>query len=187
MKTKIKKKIDTLKCCYGISSKCGYNKATDHVFMMDYDIKNIYDVVEHLKNIQKEYNLSDIYVISSSNGYNAISLDIIGLPIIYCIGIDICSPTDKKFTTIGYHRGYYTLRFDRDKEIVDILKNRSNKYYKSLAHKQFLEFFFNIEINNNHTFNENEMLDIIQYHSNKNGYHIIERDFDIYEKRIRKI
>ena len=165
-----------INCCYGISSECDNFQ---HVLMMDYDGISLNTVKEHLKYIQKDYDLSDIYIIKSKHGYNAISLDKMQLSIIYHLGISVFSPTDRNFFKYGFERQYYVLRFDNDKELVEILKNNSSKYEKSLAHKLFLEFFFNMKINCNNL-GHNTKLKIIQYPSYKNGFHSVPKNVDGY-------
>ena len=116
-----------LMCCYGLSSKIG-SELMDNIFMIDYDNLVLEAVTNHLRFIQKDYNLSDIYIIESSNGFNALSLDIMNLTIIYNIGIDVFSPADRDFFKYGYKRGYYVLRFDNDKRLVKILESDNKKY-----------------------------------------------------------
>ena len=162
-----------VKCCYGISSNC--NDKPYHVFMADYDNLSLNAVKKHLLFVQQDYNLSDIYVIKSTNGFNAICLDKLPLTIIYDIGTNVFSPCDRDFFKYGYGRKYFTLRFDNDKELECILDNRSTKYEKSFAHKEFLEWYFNIKIRCK-PLDSNESLDIIQYPSSKNGFHYMPID-----------
>ena len=165
-----------LKVCYGISSRIDRNM---HVFMLDYDSKEIPDVLLHIKQIQNEYDFSDFYIIRSEHGYNAICLDMIPLSLIYSIGMAIESPADRAFFKAGFNREYFTLRFDLDKKLLGILKNDSVKYEKSLAHKLFLEWFFDINIPDSN-FDENKKLTIIQYPSSKNGYHLVDKKIPSY-------
>lgn len=166
----------TVKCCYGISSKVN---DFDHVFMIDYDHIELKDVLQHVTLIQKEYNLSDMYIIKSTNGFNVISLDMIHPSLIYNIGVDVHSPADRNFFKYGFKRGYYVLRFDKDKELVGIVTNKCQVYEKSLAHKKFLEWFFSILIHDDN-FNEEDKIDIIQYPSNKDGFHLVDREIPPY-------
>jgi len=167
----------TLKCCYGISSKVSN---TEHVFMVDYDNKKLSDVVKHLLYVQKDYNLSDIYIIESTHGYNAICLDLLPLSVIYNIGTNVFSIADRDFFKYGFKRGYYTLRFDRDKNLIKILPYVKNIYLKSLGHKTFIETFFNFKIKNNKNFNNIDSIEIIQYPSYKDGYHMINKKIPSY-------
>ena len=161
-----------VKCCYGISSKVEKN---GHVIMFDFDGVSYDHVVNYLDNVMKKYDFSDFYIIKSEHGYNAICLDIIPLSLIYSIGIAIKSPADRNFFIYGFKRDYLVLRFDNDKALLGVLKNDSRKYEKSMAHKMFLEWFFDIRITDSN-FNDITKLDIIQYPSNKNGYHLQDKE-----------
>jgi len=158
----------TYKFCYGISSKTSDNQ---HVFMADFDGVNLNTVIHYMRRLQMDYNLSDIYIIESKNGFNCISLDKLTLNLIYSIGNNM-EKADPNFYKYGFERGYYVLRFDKDKKLTDILKNPSCKYNKSLAHTLFLRFFFNgLKIQTDFTFDNYTNFELIKYHSKKNGYH----------------
>lgn len=165
-----------VKVCYGISSRID---RYSHVVMMDYDDVSLEDVLLHTIQMQKEYDLSDFYIIKSTHGYNSICLDMLPLGLIYSIGIDIQSPADRDFFKYGFNRKYFVLRFDCDKQLLGIVTNDSKKYTKSLAHKKFLEWFFDILIRDNN-FDDNEKIDIIQYPSNKNGFHLVNKEIPSY-------
>jgi hypothetical protein len=169
-----------LKCCYGISSKVNQ---FEHIFMLDYDHVDIKDVTEHLIGLQKEYGLSDFYLIKSTNGFNAICLDCLPISLIYNIGIRVDCPGDRNFFKYGFERSYYTMRMDKDKKLLAIIRNNNCFYDKSLQHKLFLEWFFDIKIEGNR-FIDGDKLSIIQYPSNKNGYHLQDKEvLSIYDKR----
>jgi hypothetical protein len=163
-----------LKCCYGISSQA--DRHYGHIMIMDYDHQKYNAVLTHLMHLQEEYELSNIYVIKSTHGYNAVCLDINPISLYYNMGMSVFSPCDREFMKYGFDRGYYTLRFDKDKALVDILEKDSRKYTKSLAHKIFLEWFFGIVIEHNERFNDAKTLTVIQYPSSKNGYHLVEKN-----------
>lgn len=163
---KMVKKID---CCYGISSLVPNDGK--HIFMIDYDHVSFYSIVEDLHRIQAVYGLSDIYVIESTNGYNALSFDKLPLKLNYEIGIQSIL-TDRDFVLYGFDRGYYTLRFDKDKKLERVLPTTFNKFPKSNAHREFMEWFFKKDIKKDSLFDDNKKLDIIQYPSDKNGYHV---------------
>ena len=159
------------KVCYGISSATNDNK---HVFMADYDTSNFKLVIKDLLRIQNDYHLSHIFVIGSTNGYNAISLDKLTLKAIY----DICLSSkyiDKEFGYFNYKRKYYTLRFDNDKTLDNMLFGLDNNYQKSNAHRLFLNWFFKMNLSKNSlpNFDNETNIEIIQYYSKKHGYHII--------------
>jgi hypothetical protein len=163
-----------VRCCYGISSKV--QNSNKHIFMMDYDNKNINDIIIDLKRIQENIYLSEIYIIKSMNGFNALSIDCIMPYRIFTEGNDNLSCCDRKFVIQGNKQGFYTLRFGSDKKLYKILPSFSDIHEKSLAHKLFLEWFFDIKINNNTNINEMPNINIIRYSNSKYGYHLIECD-----------
>lgn len=167
-----------LRCCYGISSKA--NTDGGHVIYLDYDDKSYQCVKEHMKYMQNEYMLGDFFLIKSTHGFNGVCLDILPLPVVKLIGCDVMSPCDRDFYKFGYKRGYYVLRFDCDKELIEIVPSVHYQYEKSLAHKNFLEWFFGIKIPDDPKFNSFTKIDIIQYPSDKNGYHSVKKDVPSY-------
>ena len=163
------KQITTYKYCYGVSSRAIENK---HVFMIDFDNVSFKTVTEYLIHVQNKMDFSDIYIIETKNGYNAICLDKIPFLYIPYLGNSVFSPADRSFLRFGFKRGYYVLRFGSDKKLVAVLKNKSTRYEKSLAHKKFLEWFFDISIEC-YPVDGNTMLDIVRYHSDKHGFHVV--------------
>lgn len=162
---------ELLKCAYGISSDAGLDGQFGHTFMMDFDGVSLNEILQWLKKVQDEWRLSNIYVIRTKHGFNAMSCDIMPLKHICEIGNQVESPCDRDFIKFNHKRGYMTLRFGKDKELVTILPNDSDKYVKSNAHASFLEWFFNIEIERAGRFNTTHKIKIIQYTSEKNGSH----------------
>lgn len=170
IKNKEKKSFEKLPCCYGISSLTQDNQ---HIFMADSDGISFYTFRLEMKRIQAVYDLSDIFIIKSTHGFNAFSLDKLTLNLIYDIGIN-SRVMDRDFFVYGLPRGYFTLRMDQDKQLATILNCIvPNKFEKSNAHRLFTEWFFNLIIppKKDH-FDNNTKLDIIQYPSDKNGYHL---------------
>ena len=165
-----------VKVCYGISSEVD---RYSHVIMLDYDNISLEDVLLHIIQMQKEYDFSDFYVIKSTNGFNVMCLDMLPFSLIYSIGMNIESPADRDFFKAGFDRQQFTLRFDCDKTLLGIVTNNSKKYTKSLAHKKFLEFFFDILIHDSN-FDDNNKIDIIQFPSNKDGYHLVNKEIPSY-------
>lgn len=162
-----------LKCCYGISSQVNQ---FEHIFMIDYDHVDLKDITMHLIDLQQDYGLSDIYIIESTHGYNAVSLDCLPISLIYNIGMRVDCPGDRQFFRYGFNRGYYTMRFDKDKKLIGILKSKNHFYEKSIQHKKFLEWFFGITITIDDKFIDGNTIDVIQYPSTKNGFHLQECD-----------
>jgi hypothetical protein len=163
------------KCCYGISSKADKNGG--NALFLDYDKVTYEIVIEHLRYIQEEYSLSNIYLIKSTNGFNAVCLDVLPLSLCYAIGIDVMSPCDRPFFKYGYDRGYYTLRFDCDKTFFGIVRSDNNRYLKSLAHKNFLNWFFDPDlfIPPDDKFNGYSKVNLVQFPSDKDGYHLVDK------------
>jgi hypothetical protein len=173
-------KKPVLKYCYGIASQVGGkipikpedpHQEQSHVVFFDYDVEDRETFTTWLRYVQDIYHLSDIYLIKSTTGFNALSLDIMSIPEIKRIGTDILSPCDRKFFSLNSERGYYTLRMDGgEKHLTEILY-AEGRYPKSRAHKNFLEWFFEIKIIDDIWFDNGEWPAIIKYASAKNGYH----------------
>jgi hypothetical protein len=174
----IKKVERNLKCCYGISSVA--DESGGHVVYCDYDNKTIGCVKEHIQHMQREYMLGDFYLIKSTNGFNAVCLDVLPLAIVKLIGCEVVSPCDRDFYKYGFKRGYYVLRFDCDKELIEIVPSVHMMNKKSLAHRNFLNWFFGIEIPLDFLFNDFTKINIVQYPSDKNGYHLVKKDVPRY-------
>jgi hypothetical protein len=170
----IKEYAKKYKCAYGISSLTDNNK---HVFMLDFDDVNKNIMLIVLRRTQLIHNLSDIYIIKSTHGFNVISFDKLTLNAIKNLSLKcnyLNKLVDADFIKYGFQRGYYCLRFGADKELFYIMKNDSVKFEKSLSHAQFIEWFFKIEIKKDYTFDDNSKIDIIKFPSKKHGFHEIE-------------
>lgn len=170
------------KCAYGISSHAKDNK---HIFMLDFDNVSKGLVLIVLRRTQLTHKLSDLYIIKSTGGFNVISLDKLTLSAIKNLSTRcnyLNKLVDNDFIKYGYKRGYYCLRFGADKELYGIMKNDSSRFEKSLAHAEFLEWFFKIEIPKKNDFDDNEKIDIIKFPSKKHGFHDIEvKENELYE------
>jgi hypothetical protein len=168
------------KCCYGISSNASEDNL--HCLFLDYDNVSYETVIEHLQYLQQEYLLGDMYLIESigkdelkCNSFNAICLDVLPLALCHLIGNDVFSPCDRNFFKYGFKRGYYTLRFDCNKDFLGVISSEHRQYKKSLAHKKWLEWFFDIEIPLDNSFNDYGKICLVQFPSTKNGYHIVDK------------
>jgi hypothetical protein len=177
-----KDQYNLIKYCYGIASQVGgtiplkpedKKQVDHHVAFFDYDLEDPLCFIGWLRTIQEEHYMSDIYVLKSAHGFNAVCLDIMSLAEIRRIGEDILSPCDRKFFAINAERGYYTLRFcGVDKKLYKVLY-AEGRSAKSRAHKNFLEWFFEhkLRIIDDIWFDEGIWPAIIRYASAKNGYH----------------
>lgn len=126
----------------------GFNSTTTdkkHVILWDFDNDILKDIVECLIEIQKYNNLSDLYIISSRHGYNAICLDKYTIDKVFFIK-SLTMLSDKKHDIIGFKRGGWVLRIGDDKKIETVLLGIQRTYSKSNAHRILLEKLFNIKI-----------------------------------------
>ena len=139
----------TENCCYGIKSNTTDNK---HIVMVDADIpKNtslelyVPEVYSTLKYMQFEYFLSDFYVIKTKNGFNAFTLDKLELELLTSMlwNYEII---DQLFIYFNNKRGYYTLRWGKDKTFLNIIKSPYNIHKKSYAHAKFFKDIIGIPI-----------------------------------------
>lgn len=124
---------------------------------------------KELQEIQQKYNLSDIYIVKSTNGYNAFSLD----KLTYDYLVKILTNTkyvDKDFIKYGLQRGFLTLRMGIDKKFKHILHNKSLAFTKSNAHKLFFKNIMNFPINDNIHYDNEEIITITVFPSNKHGF-----------------
>lgn len=163
----VKKNSEIIKkVCFGIT-----NLTADGYFIpfLDYDDIALKRVEKELSDIQKKFNLSDVYIIKSSNGYNALSLD--KLP--YNVMINLVNYSkllDKTFRKVAIARGYFTLRIGIDKKIIVILESDCKYYEKSNSHCMSLERFYDIEVKNKTKIDNNTMLRIDMFSSDKYGF-----------------
>ena len=126
----------------------GFNSITSdnkHVILWDFDNICIKDVVESLTEIQKYFNLSDIFIISSRNGYNAICLDKYYKDKVFFIK-SLTTLSDKQHDISGYKHNGWTLRIGNDKKLDTVLLGVQRNYPKSNAHRRLLEILFDIKL-----------------------------------------
>ena len=162
-----KKKLtneDSLEC-FGMT-----NLTSDGYFIpfFDYDDVSLRIVIEELSFLQESYHLSDIYIIKSSNGYNALSLDKISWEILIQIMRE-SERADVSFKKLAIERRFFVLRIGKDKKIVEILKGFS-EYKKSLSHALALKCFYNLPIPLEDNFDDNTIMRMYLYKSAKDGY-----------------
>lgn len=160
------------KVCFGMT-----NLTADGYFIpfLDYDDISLKRVETDLLNIQKKFNLSDIYIIKSSNGYNALSLDKLPYNVMISL-VDYSKIVDKVFRKVAIARGYFTLRIGIDKKIICILTSDSIYYEKSNSHLLALEKFYDIEVKNIEKIDKNTMLRIDMFLSDKYGFFEVEHE-----------
>jgi hypothetical protein len=132
-----------LKSFIGYGSVCEDGK---HVIFWDFDISDRFynRIYTSLKNIQKLYDLSNIYVIQSENGFNALCLDKCNKNEAYKIKKETYY-SDRKHNFIGSKYNNWVLRIGDDKKLYEIIRKKS-KWEKSYAHKILIEALFDIKI-----------------------------------------
>ena len=139
-----------------------------HIYMGDIDKDISLKEMESIaRKIQKQYLLSDIYIIKSSHGYNFYSLDKLALDVIKDINSSILV-IDSTYNYLQYYkRGFYTLRTmpKHDKKFVKTIKSIYPSIYKntkSNAHRIYFNNVWNLDINNhvskNDTFDNLEQI-----------------------------
>jgi len=157
------------KIAFGITSKCEDNS---HIFMTDIDKDNInIDIISRvLDKIIDEYKLSNIYIVESSNGYNAFSLDKLPLKLIYSINHCFPNIIDQQYNELQFNkRGFYTLRIGLDKHVVDIRPSPHAIFCRSNAHRIFFNSVFELHIDKYHIFDDYEIVKIIRFLNSKHG------------------
>ena len=110
-------KLKNAKYCFGITSDT--NIKYHHVLFFDFDGEHkLFEIIDSLKNVQRRYGLSTIYVLKSSNGFNAFCLSVRPMREV----INILSDTnliDDLFVRLGYEKNNrFILRMDLDKKPV---------------------------------------------------------------------
>lgn len=158
------KKIN--KSCFGMT-----NLTADGYFIpfLDYDDISLKRVELELLEIQNKFNLSDIYVLRSTNGYNALSLDKLPYNVMISL-INYSKLVDKIFRKVAIERGYFTLRIGIDKKLIVVLKSETKLYEKSNSHLLALEKFYDITVLNKEKTDKNTMLRIDLFSSDKYGF-----------------
>jgi hypothetical protein len=155
-----------LKTCFGINSSCDDGK---HVLFFDYDIKNLNVVCSELEYIQKLFNLSEIYIIFTDNGFNAFCFDKFLFKDVLVI-YSKCEIICEDFVKYCTKRGYFTLRMSKDKELVWIIKSNSCIHKKSNAHRIFFRDVMKYHFNDSDNFDNSKNIILESYSSNKHGY-----------------
>lgn len=164
--------VQEIKTCFAVGSK---TEDGLHILMLDFDINHndFNKLIEDLSITIKNFGLSDMYVIESTNGYNIYTLDKMYINVIKEIGESI-KCTDADFIKFGKRRGYYDLRMDgNDKKLVTVVDGTFNPMYKrSNAHRLFFNIIYHLNIKKNNYFDNYTKFELIEYESKKHGYFI---------------
>lgn len=161
-------RVKNSKYCFGICSNVDDKR---HVLFFDFDGDiSLKQVEESLKRTMLVYQLSDIYILKSDNGYNAFCLNIFDFNYVYAI----LKNTDfvcEDFTRLGFEkRGFYVLRMCFNKHYIKTIEGyHVDHNHLSDAHRWFFTEVMNFPINNNGFFELNTSFKIIAYKSSKHG------------------
>lgn len=150
---------------FGITNQCQDNFLLP---FFDYDLKDLFSIIFELSKLQIKFRLSNIYIIKSTNGYNAFSLDKLYFNELREIYNDT-KLVDVEFIKWGINRGFMTLRMGKDKKCTKVLYSFSLKYKKSNAHKKFFNEIMNFNIKDNIGFDTEKKITFSCFPSNKYG------------------
>ena len=150
---------------YGVTSETDDGQ---HIFMLDVDqeIKSNRLWID-CKNLQDTFNLSDIFVLKSTHGYNIFTFDKMTLEQIYKIGIGI-NYSDKEYYKIGLERGHYALKINKSKRLMFVI-SKKGKYQKSQAHLNFFSWFFDMKLQGGkeNGFDNNDKIVFVKFQTRK--------------------
>jgi hypothetical protein len=155
---------------YAISSLCENGQ---HVLIWDFDVghepKNIHKIENSLKNIQRNFLLSAIFLFESRNGYNAVCLDKLDKHEVGNIK-NLTPYDDKKHLEHGLLYGW-KLRIGSDKHLISLIDtDKFSKYTKSNAHRLALKNMFFTDIKKDTFFDDNTQLCLYSYWDWKIAY-----------------
>lgn len=167
----------TFKYAYGITSK---TEDGNNIYMGDIDQKiSETELINLCEEIQVVYNLSDMYMIKSNNGFNIVTLDKLPLKLIYLINkeYELIDPIYTYMQT--FRRGFYTLRTlpNSDKQFFGLLRHKGC-FNKSNAHRIFFNNFFGFSkldkhfIDYDNSFDDSEQVMVIRFMNTKYGWDI---------------
>lgn len=164
--------MNKLKAVIGITNRTQDNK---YIPFLDFDIKDYPNVVISLYRVQGEFNLSNAFIIESTNGYNAFFLD--KLTFGDCIYITKLAECDTNFTIYSETKKNFTLRLGNDKKFIKMLPTYQKEltHELSFAHYMFFNEFYKTDILNgiqttDLNFDKYEELQLVMYMSKKYGY-----------------
>lgn len=148
---------------YAISSLCEDGK---HIIIWDFDVnvesKNLCKIENSLKNIQRMFLLSKIYILESRCGYNAICLDKLDKNEVANIK-NLTSFDDKKHLEQGIIYNW-KLRIGKDKKYVSYVDTEKfSKYTRSNAHRVTLNKMFGMDVDTNKFFDDSRGICLYSY------------------------
>lgn len=160
-------KIEEL-LCIGLNSQ---TKDGKHILLMDFDIdKDKLPLLEdNLRYTINSFNLSDIYLINTPNGFNAFCLDKFDFGELFDI-MESLTYIDRKFFHIGIEKQYYTLTMNYEKTYIGMISSRYKTRQKSNAHYNFFKYFMYYPmLKHLKNFDKHNYISISFYFSNKHG------------------
>ena len=131
----------------GYTNKC---KGNNYIIMIDYDDDDHERVIDDVRFVQQQHELSDFYIFKTTKGYHAVCLDkVTWLELKYILEDSNCDSAFKFFPyTIG--KKMHTLRLSkkRGKDVLfcGVVKSYFNERDKSNAHFLMLKNLFKIPI-----------------------------------------
>lgn len=151
---------------FGITNQC----KNDFVLpFFDYDIIDLAKIERELHRIQNFFKLSNIYIIRSTNGFNAFSLDKLTFNTLKSI-YSYTTFVDEQFIKYGLQRGFMTLRMGKDKIFSNMLYSKYDEYKKSLSHKKFFTEIMKFPLIEDINFDNEKEITLTMFPSNKHGF-----------------
>jgi len=155
-----------------VSSLCEDGK---HIIIWDFDgeIKNesyLYKIENSLKSIANVFDLTDIYIFSSRNGFNAVCLNKLDFNLIYSIK-DATAFDDRKHLEHGLISSAWKLRIGEDKKYISFINNPNKVHISSNAHRIFFNKLFKMNIKKDKSFDNSKNFLVESYWCWKETYH----------------
>lgn len=148
-----------------VSSLC---EDGNHILIWDFDYKHNPTTLRKIENILSDvlirYDLSNVFILESRNGYNAISLNKLSFEKVFNIKLNT-KLDDEKHNLFGYDQGHWRIRYGTDKKVVSTLRNISSKYSNSNAHRIFMNKMLNCSIKQDYTFDDHKNVLMVGYWS----------------------
>ena len=160
------------KVAFGITSVC---ENGSHIFMSDIDSDvSIKEARIVYSKIIEEYGLSRIYLLKSSCGYNAFSLDKLPLKLVHEINSSN-SLIDAVYNDLQFtRRGFYTLRIGMDKKVIDFVNSKNCIFVRSNAHRIFFNNIFSLDIRHlPFIYDDCERFRVIRFLNGKHGVDVV--------------
>jgi len=156
------------KIAIGINTSTLDNK---HILFFDFDINKIFyqAIKNELELVMNKYELSDIHIIETQNGFNSICLNKLTIIIVYELLKDT-NTIDKSFVLIGLEKHCYTLRMSPNKQYLSCVKSIHNKNEKSYGHFIFFTDIMGYPISNNENMDNNTYVELCFFTSCKSGF-----------------